>query len=71
MVLDNQNLEEIWDSKTHPNLMITSGNVSFHDNSKLCLNKIYDFVESVGRSDNLNGPQDISQNTNGYRVACE
>ncbi|XP_064650829.1 insulin-like peptide receptor isoform X2 [Lineus longissimus] len=67
-VVDNQNLQEIWNFTTHPNLTIESGRIFFHFNSKLCLDKIYRLANQVGIKDKQSA--DISPKTNGDQVAC-
>ena len=68
-MLDNDNLQDIWDFKTHPKLTIGNGKVFFHFNRKLCKNIIDKFVESIGIQ-NITKPEDVSQSTNGDQVAC-
>ena len=69
-VLDNHNLQDIWDLQTHPKLKIEKGKVFFHFNPKLCLNKIDDFVQYVGL-ENVTDNTDISRDTNGDQAACK
>ncbi len=69
-VLDNQNLQDIWDFKTHPNLTVLRGTVFFHQNHKLCLGKIYELVRLLGFEGKVDGV-DVSKINNGDQVACE
>ncbi len=69
-VLDNQNLQDIWDFKTHPNLTILRGTVFFHQNHKLCLHKINELVRHVGLEGKVDDV-DISKLNNGDQVACK
>ena len=71
VILDNQNLQEIWDLKTHPNLTIFNGNISFNQNQKLCLDKIQKFITHIGKRWDQVPETDISPVTNGDRVACK
>ena len=69
-VLDNQNLQDIWDFKTHPNLTILRGTVFFHQNHKLCLHKIDELVRHIGHENKVD-EVDISKLNNGDQVACK
>ena len=69
-VLDNQNLQDIWDFNTHANLTILRGTVFFQENHKLCLHKIYELVKHVGLEDKVD-TVDISERNNGDQVACK
>lgn len=68
-LLDNENLLDIWDLETHPNLTIKKGIIFFHLNRKLCLYKIYDFKTDVGMDGRVDD-SDISPTNNGDQVAC-
>lgn len=70
-VLDNQNLQEIWDWKVHPNLTIIQGVVFFNQNRKLCLDKIYELVDRVGIKRDQVDDLDISRINNGDQAACK
>lgn len=71
-VLDNQNLQELWDWRTHQNISIMSidgpAKVFFHFNPKLCLYKI----ETLREKAKLNEFTDleVASNSNGDKVAC-
>lgn len=71
-VLDNQNLQELWDWSTHPNLTILSSagspKVFFHFNPKLCMYKI-DMLREKAKLDNFT-EHDVAINSNGDKVAC-
>jgi len=69
-MLDNENLLDIWDVDTHPNLTIRNGIIFFHLNRKLCLYKIYDFRKAVGMDGRVDDA-DISPTNNGDQVACK
>ncbi|XP_043280650.1 insulin-like receptor [Venturia canescens] len=71
-VLDNQNLQELWDWGTHPSIKILSrdgpAKVFFHFNPKLCLQQI----ETLRQVANLAEFTDleVAPNSNGDKVAC-
>ncbi|CAH1796561.1 unnamed protein product [Owenia fusiformis] len=73
-LLDNENLQEIWDIETHPKLEIKHGKVFFHSNRKLCHSKILTFLNDsvimdprVKKSHDTN---DISDKSNGDQNTC-
>ncbi|XP_054706404.1 insulin-like peptide receptor [Uloborus diversus] len=69
LVLDNQNLQELWNWESRKTkLRISRGKIFFHFNSKLCPNKIeelknYSYVRNWD-------DRDVSPSSNGDRVAC-
>ncbi|KAK1131015.1 hypothetical protein K0M31_017318 [Melipona bicolor] len=72
LVMDNQNLQELWDWDTHDGIKILSkdgpGRIFFHLNPKLCLYKIETLRKKAGL-----GPfteYDVAPNSNGDKVAC-
>ncbi|KMQ92816.1 insulin-like receptor protein [Lasius niger] len=71
-VLDNQNLQELWDWSTHPNITIMSSagspRVFFHFNPKLCMYKI-DMLRDKAKLENFT-EHDVAINSNGDKVAC-
>ena len=69
-LLDNENLLDLWDLDTHPNLTIKNGVIFFHLNRKLCLYKIYNFRRAVGMDGRVDDA-DISPTNNGDQVACK
>ena len=70
LVLDNQNLQELWDWKSRKNrLEIRKGKIFFHFNSKLCISKIEELKQYA---DVLEwDDRDVSPSSNGDRVACK
>ncbi|XP_078412186.1 insulin receptor-like isoform X1 [Cetorhinus maximus] len=68
-VLDNQNLQQLWDWKKH-NLTISQGKMFFHFNPKLCLSEIYKMEEASGTKGRQERT-DIAQKTNGDQASCE
>nr|CAD7259749.1 unnamed protein product [Timema shepardi] len=68
VVLDNQNLQELWDWSTRPaNLQINKGRLFFHFNPKLCLYKIERLKHVANFSDFSD--LDVARNSNGDKVA--
>lgn len=72
LVMDNQNLQELWDWSLHKEISIKSkdgpGKIFFHLNPKLCLYKIEMLREKAGL-----GPftdYEVAPNSNGDKVAC-
>lgn len=71
IVLENQNLQELWDWNVKKHLKILKGNVFFHYNPKLCLQHIYKLQNISGiHWDNNNGSIDISKHSNGDKYPC-
>lgn len=71
MVLDNQNLQELWDWDTQINhtLQIKNGRLFFHFNPKLCLYKIERLKQIANLSDFDN--LEVAPSSNGDKVACK
>nr|XP_031833558.1 insulin-like receptor [Nomia melanderi] len=71
-VMDNQNLQELWDWSTHGDLKILykgqPGRVFFHMNPKLCLYKIETLREKAGL--NPFTDYEVAPNSNGDKMAC-
>ncbi|XP_034934198.1 insulin-like receptor [Chelonus insularis] len=71
-VLDNQNLQELWDWNSHPPLTIKSKDgppkVFFHFNPKLCLQKI-ERLRDVAKLPQFTDLE-VAPNSNGDKVAC-
>ncbi|XP_058788861.1 insulin-like receptor [Phymastichus coffea] len=71
VVLDNQNLQELWNWTTKPRLKIGSRKdpkVSFHYNPKLCLQTIEALRERTGLKPFTD--IEVSSTSNGDKVAC-
>uniref|UniRef100_A0A0A9YBQ5 Tyrosine-protein kinase receptor n=2 Tax=Lygus hesperus TaxID=30085 RepID=A0A0A9YBQ5_LYGHE len=69
VVLDNQNLVELWDWKTRSSdFQIKQGKLFFHFNPKLCLSKIEKLrdVANLGNFTDL----EVAKSSNGDKVAC-
>lgn len=70
VVLDNQNLAELWDFTRRSNgLNIGKGRIFFHFNPKLCLSKIRDLQKILGITDVVD--LEVAPNSNGDKVACK
>ncbi|KAL2712200.1 insulin-like receptor isoform X1 [Vespula squamosa] len=71
-VLDNQNLQELWDWSTHGEISILSkdgpAKVFFHFNPKLCFHKIETLREKA-RLEQFSDLE-VAPNSNGDKVAC-
>ena len=69
VVIDNQNLKDIWDFDKHPVLAIEKGHVFFHYNRKLCLHLIDKLIEMSGISGT--DSDDVNRETNGDLIPCK
>ena len=69
-VHDNMNLQELFPEEVLGNLTVGRGALHFQYNSQLCYNKINDFAKAVGYENKLDA-EEVSQTTNGDRIACE
>lgn len=69
IVLDNQNLVELWDWKTRKNeFRIDQGRLFFHFNPKLCLSEIDKLKRVAGLGDYTE--HEVASSSNGDKVAC-
>ncbi|XP_076760117.1 insulin-like receptor-like [Xylocopa sonorina] len=72
LVMDNQNLQELWDWSLHKEMKILSkngpGKIFFHLNPKLCLYKIEMLREKAGLAPFTD--YEVAPNSNGDKVAC-
>ncbi|PNF35477.1 Insulin-like receptor [Cryptotermes secundus] len=69
VLLDNQNLQELWDWNTRPeDLRIVNGRLFFHFNPKLCLYKIEKLKQVAQLPDFTD--LEVAANSNGDKVAC-
>uniref|UniRef100_A0A0A9XLS6 receptor protein-tyrosine kinase n=2 Tax=Lygus hesperus TaxID=30085 RepID=A0A0A9XLS6_LYGHE len=70
IVIDNQNLQELWDWEKNPNytFSIRNGRPFFHHNPKLCLRHIYGLTEHAGLT-NLT-ELEVAPKSNGHQFAC-
>jgi len=70
VLLDNQNLQELWDwDSREKNLRILKGRLFFHFNPKLCLNKIEQLKEVANLANFTD--LEVAANSNGDKVACK
>ncbi|XP_045482514.1 insulin-like receptor isoform X2 [Harmonia axyridis] len=70
VVLDNQNLQDLWDWKDNRTLTIDKGRLFFHFNPKLCLDKIRTLQSKTG----LYPPfteLEVANSSNGDKIACD
>ncbi|XP_056645512.1 insulin-like receptor [Diorhabda sublineata] len=67
-VLDNQNLQDLWDWSTHGPIEIQSGKLFFHFNPKLCYDKILKLQEIAGLANFTD--LEVAKNSNGDKTAC-
>nr|ANZ55075.1 insulin receptor 1b [Pyrrhocoris apterus]QIS94310.1 insulin receptor 1b [Pyrrhocoris apterus] len=68
VILDNQNLVELWDWSKVKKIHIGNGKLFFHFNSKLCLSKIEKLREVAGLS--YYTEQEVASYSNGDKIAC-
>ncbi|CAH0562735.1 unnamed protein product [Brassicogethes aeneus] len=68
VVLDNQNLQELWEDWSNRSFRIERGSLFFHFNPKLCINKI----EMLRNKTGLQPFSDleVAKNSNGDKIAC-
>jgi insulin receptor len=70
VLLDNQNLQELWDwNARSENLSILEGRLFFHFNPKLCFYKI-EKLKQVAHLQNFTDLE-VAANSNGDKVACQ
>ena len=67
-LLDNRNLQQLFDRRNFPNITIANGSLFFHNNPKLCVSNITDFQARVNF---LVPPKSNNFGTNGDQVACK
>lgn len=75
IVWDNPNLQELWNwsyaqpnSRGHPNFEIRKGKILFHDNPKLCMDKIHELMRITNITPDSNF--DIPKESNGVEFIC-
>lgn len=68
VVLDNQNLQEIWDW-TNRTLEIKNGRLFFHFNPKLCMSQIDKLKEEAHLDQYTNF--EVARSSNGDKTACK
>lgn len=72
VVLDNQNLQELWNwsARASPRLHLGNGSVFFHQNPRLCLREIHKLLGAASLAPGAVSEQDVSSVTNGDEVEC-
>lgn len=69
VVLDNQNLVDLWDWKHRSSgLRIGNGRLFFHFNPKLCFQKIEELIKKTNLSAHTD--LEVARNSNGDKTAC-
>lgn len=70
IVWDNSNLQELWNwsSMQYPKLEITKGKILFHDNPKLCMDKIYELINITNIT--YDASFDVPKESNGDEFIC-
>lgn len=68
LVLENQNLQELWDWDTKPNFKILKNRLFFHYNPKLCLHHIMKLIDIVHQTNVTD--VEVSKESNGYKFPC-
>lgn len=68
LVLDNPNMQELWDWNSKTNFKIHSGKVFFHYNPKLCLQHVYELL-SVIQHKNVSDLE-VGKDSNGDKFPC-
>ncbi|KAL3289679.1 hypothetical protein HHI36_023083 [Cryptolaemus montrouzieri] len=70
IVLDNQNLQDLWDWKENRTLRIDNGRLFFHFNPKLCLDKIRTLQSKTGLTPPFT-ELEVANSSNGDKIACD
>lgn len=70
-IIENDNLQTLFDWKEKLNFEITGGGMSFHFNSKLCVNEIHSLQDITTYDPYYDRAHDsIGYETNGYDEIC-
>jgi insulin receptor len=69
VVLDNQNLQELWNWSTNKTLKIDTGRLFFHFNPKLCIQEI-EMLQNITNIVNVT-ELEVAKNSNGDKIACK
>jgi hypothetical protein len=69
VVLDNQNLQELWNWSTNKTLKIDTGRLFFHFNPKLCIQEI-EMLQNITNIVNVT-ELEVAKNSNGDKIACD
>ena len=68
VVLDNQNLQELWNWNTKTSLKIDNGRLFFHFNPKLCIKEIEKLQNITNITDVTE--LEVDKSSNGDKIAC-
>lgn len=69
VVLDNQNLQELWNWESNKTLKIEKGRLFFHFNPKLCIREI-EKLQNITNITNVT-ELEVAKNSNGDKIACK
>ncbi|XP_059487087.1 insulin-like receptor [Neocloeon triangulifer] len=68
VIRDNTNLQELWDWSHGKNLTVSDGRLFFHNNPKLCFNKIVELKDKTNAPDFTD--TEVAPDSNGDKIAC-
>ncbi|KAG8243393.1 hypothetical protein J6590_046441 [Homalodisca vitripennis] len=68
-IMENQNLQELWDWDTKPNFKVLSNRIFFHYNPKLCMHHILKLIKIAGVKNVTN--LEVSKESNGDKFPCD
>lgn len=68
-VVENQSIQELWDWSTKKSSLTIKDRLFFHYNPKLCLQKIYSFMEIIGYK-TTDSDFEIGKGSNGDKIPC-
>lgn len=66
---DNINLQELWDWNAKKSFRVLAGKLFFHNNPKLCFNKIVQLKEEAKMPDFTD--TEVARDSNGDKIACK
>ncbi|XP_044256884.1 insulin-like receptor [Tribolium madens] len=69
VVLDNQNLQELWNWENNKTLKIDTGRLFFHFNPKLCIREI-EKLQNITHIVDVT-ELEVAKNSNGDKIACD
>jgi hypothetical protein len=69
VVRDNQNLQELWVWGNKKPLRVVKGKLFFHNNPKLCFNKIVQLKDEAKMPDFTD--TEVARDSNGDKIACK
>ena len=68
VLMDNQNLAQLWDWSRKPDFKLTKGKLFVHFNPKLCPSQIDELSSLVKKS--TGQEREVSQSSNGEKATC-